>query len=61
MNAVSLVPIKKEGCAVHPDEMASMSDEAYKRQLKAYISSTGDKSVICSRPDLHAAAVGEMS
>ncbi len=52
---MSLVSIKREGCAVHPDEMTSaLSDEQYYTQLKAYHRDIGDSvfNTFCVRDEL---------
>ena len=51
----NLCYLRKEGCAVHPDDTsAALSDKAYIKQLQAYKDGTGDDvtKVYCSRPEL---------
>ena len=43
--------LKKEGEAVHPDYIeADLSDEAYLKQLRAYVKWAGE--TYCARPNL---------
>lgn len=53
MNGFGLAHIKKEGAAVHPDEIeADISDAAYLRQALDYIRDTGDTTAVFARDEV---------
>lgn len=50
-----LCNIKKEGCAMHPDDIETdLTDAQYERQLRAYLESTGDdiNRMVCVRTNI---------
>lgn len=53
MKSFGSAPLKKEGAAVHPDEIdKDLSTEAYIRQARAYMEQTGDVNAYFCRHEL---------
>lgn len=53
-----LAYVKKEGCAMHPDDIdVELSEQEYIKQANAYINDTGDKNACFARDELRISSI----